>query len=359
MEKRLLVVMTILALFSASLFSASQDLTAYGKKNLRSANLHLKEGRPEKALPLYETVLQENPHNIEAMNNLAAIYYDTNKDYKKAHEYFTLTLQEINDVFTEYETLKESDEKAAKKFYKREIKKKDLTEMQERTPKFIQSCWIKLFNDAQEDFNAENYEISLDKFIYVYDLGPDSVVTMKMLAYNYMKLNDEENSLVFLEKVAENDLTDGMVRTQIGNTYFERGDYETASKWYNKAIEINPDNVDNYFNLAITYTKLKDQENTLSAYEKVLEFEPENLDALLYASNIHATLGNLDKSIEYLKKAIEVEPGNADRISFLAFKLAQEKRWDEALKYATMWKEIDQESTEAQNLINLANQNLK
>lgn len=359
MKKVVLIGLAMLLIGSVSLFAASQDLTAEGNKNLRSASLHLKEGRSEKALPFYELVLEENPHNIEALNKMAGIYYDFNFDYKNANQLYSTLLVELNEVYTEYNTLLQTDEKAAKKFHKKYIKKINLDEIKELTPKLIQSCWVKLFLDAQAEVEAENLQSSLDKFLYVLEIAPDSVKTLKMIAFVYAKMGDEAQSLNYMVKVAEKDPLDDMVRTQLGNSSFENGNYEDAVKWYKASAEINPENVDNYFNMALAYNKLKDQNNTLLGYEKVLKFEPDNLDALIPASNIHAALGNLEQSLIYLKMAIELEPTNIDWISFLAFKLAQEKRYSEVLEYATMWKNLDPESTDAQQLINLAKQMLK
>ncbi len=76
--KKMLFVIGIISIFGTSLLAVSQELSAQGKKNLRSANIHLGGERYEKAMPLYEEVLAENPNQIDALNNLAAIYYDHN-----------------------------------------------------------------------------------------------------------------------------------------------------------------------------------------------------------------------------------------------------------------------------------------
>ncbi|MDO9578790.1 MAG: tetratricopeptide repeat protein [Candidatus Cloacimonadales bacterium] len=400
MKKVILTGLAILVIGSVSLFAASQDLTAEGNKNLRSANLHLREGRPEKALPFYELVLEDNSHNIEALNKMAGIYYDFNFDYKKAIAIYTNVLVEIDEVYAEYNTLMQTDEKAAKKFHKKYIKNIKLDDINERIPKLMQICWVKLFLDAQTDTQNDSLQSALDKFLYVLEIAPDSVKTLKMIAFVYSKMGDEVQSLNYMEKVAEKDTLDDIVRTQIGNTNFENGNYEAALKWYKAAAQINPESVDNYFNMALAYNKLKDQENTLISYEKVLKFEPDNLDALIfaseiyeklgnkeqslayletalqqykkilesdpdnidvlaYSSNIYEKLGNMDESIKCLKKAVDLDPQNINWISYLTYTLTREKRYAEALVYAKKWLELVPNSEEAVNYINLTNQMIK
>ncbi len=86
--KKILFLIGFISIFGTSLLIASQDLSVQGKKNLRSANMHLGGGRTEKALPLYEMVLEENPNQIDALNNLASIYFDFKADYPQARDYF-------------------------------------------------------------------------------------------------------------------------------------------------------------------------------------------------------------------------------------------------------------------------------
>ena len=119
--KRIIVIIGIISIFGTSLLAISQDLSVQGKKNLRSANMHLGGNRHEKALPLYEQVLEENPNHIDALNNIAAIYYDNEGDYTKAREYFIRLIDMINSIFAEYDEIKQTDEKAAIKFFTENI----------------------------------------------------------------------------------------------------------------------------------------------------------------------------------------------------------------------------------------------
>ncbi len=359
MKIKILVVILLSSLFISTNYAADQDLNAEGKKNLRSANMHLKAGRYERALPLYEEVLEINPHHIESLKNVGSIFFDIKNDYKKALEYFTKTQDEIDDIYAEYEQLLLEDEKEAGKFFKKYIKKADLEDIQGDLNNLIASSWVKLFNDAKEYFDNEDYETALNKFLYVYEIAPDSIQTTKMLAYTYSRLNMPDESLQYMIKSAEMDKTDDFVRTNIGNVYYQNGEYEEAIKWYQEAAEINPEVIDNHFNMALAYMSLQDDENTMYAFERVLEIDPENLDAIVNISNIAARLEDHEKSMEYLKKAVEVDPENEEFVSILTYKLAQDKKFEEVLKYAEKWKELNPESEDAQQLIDLAKQRMK
>jgi tetratricopeptide (TPR) repeat protein len=354
--------MILIAFFTAmviGLSAASQALDAEGSKNLRSANMHLGGGRYEKALPLYEQVLEQNPHHIEAIRKIGGIYFDVNKDYHTAYIFFVKALNEIDDVYSDYESMLSENEKEAQKFYKSEIDKPKLAKAKEELNKLKHDAWALLFNSAKEAFDSENYQKALKLYLEMEDLTPDSLKVLKMISYAYNLLEQKDESFEYMLKIAEIDENDDFVRTNIGNIYYERKEFEKAIEWYRNSAEIDPQVIDNYYNMALAYNQLKDIENTLWAWEKVHEIDPNDIDVVKNISNIAATLDQIDKSLDFLKKAIALEPENEETVKFLTYKLVQEKRFKEALEYAQKWKEINPESEEANQMINYAKQNLK
>jgi len=322
-------------------FANWQKLTFQGEGKLRSANMHLNGGRVDKALPLYEAVLEENSNNIEALVKIAGIYFDVKNDYLKANEFYSKIIEKIDGKFSEYEELKIVDKKTANKFYKKEIKKFKLNENLELAIKIKSHCWTKLFIEAQNNFQNEDYENALKEFQIVYEIAPDSIKTIKMLSYVYTKLGNNKKSLEFMIKAVEVAPDDDVVRTQIANTYFENGDYTQAIEWYKKATKVNPKSLDNFYNIAIAYTKAKNDSGAYVAFKKVVELEPENINAIINVSNLASNLGYTQESIDYLKKAVELEPKNISYLQFLCGKLYQEKKYDELIDYGQKWYSVE------------------
>jgi len=395
----------VVIILSASIIVAEeyQDLTSEGKKNLRSANMHLGGERIQKALPLYFEVVNENPYHIESLKKIAGIYYDFKKDYYTASEYYQKAIAAIDKEIEALEKEISENPKKEKKI-KKEID--SFLEDREFLDKLNTSCWTQLFVNAQYKFtiandfyalNPQNLDLTdpnniaaindllkkvmvdtievetvaenpvnieeistpfdnlldetIEDFKKLYDFAPDSIKTIKMLSYAYNVKQDEEESLNYLIKVAELDPDDELVRQQIANSFYSSGNYEEALKWFQSAAEANPDNPDSYFNMGITYEKLENHEEAFKAFEKVVEIDPENLDAILYASNIASKIDRKDDSIKYLKMAIELDPGNINYLSFISYYLFQEKKYDEVIIYAEKWFDADNTSKEAAQLI--------
>ena len=396
---RFIMAMVIL-IMSVSLFSEEyQDLTAVGKKNLRSANMHLGGGRFEKALPLYLEVVNENGNHIEALENLSGIYYDKKGDYYGASEYIDKASAAIDLELEAFEKMIEEKPQKEKKIRK---KMEPLVEKKEHLALLKKGCWVNLFKSAKGKFDFANkfytmnpetldltdattvesinemlmrigpdtitdenqmtieeitakFDVIMDESISdyekLYTYAPDSTNTIKMLAYAYNVKGNEDKEIEYFIKAAEADTSDELVRQKLGNIFFSKDDNENAVIWFEEAKIVNPENIDNYNNLGIVYSAMDNKEKALENYEEVVKLNPDDLNTIINISNISNGLGDVNKSIDYLKKAIELDPENVDFLQFLSYRLFNEKRYAETITYAEKWYNIDNTSKEAASLV--------
>lgn len=361
--KRIIVIIGIISIFGTSLLAISQDLSVQGKKNLRSANMHLGGNRHEKALPLYEQVLEENPNHIDALNNIAAIYYDNEGDYTKAREYFIRLIDMINSIFAEYDEIKQTDEKAANKFFKENIKKPKLEKMLESVIKFRDNCFTQLVNSGKLKIQSEEYNDAIEIFTNIAEIVPDSTITYRLIALCYEKLDDLENSRNYFIKTAELDPTDVYAMQQVASLYYNEEKFIESGNWYLKAAKNDAENPDNYYNAGIAYKNAGNDSLSYFAFQKVLEFDPENISIAVTLSNIALSLKDNEASTLYLQKAVEIDivDGTVDNtvyVTTLCYKLYGLKKFDELIKYAEMWHSFDSSSKEAVQMLYNASKEL-
>ena len=349
--KILFVAGLISLIFATSLAAASQELSAAGGKNLRSGNMHLSGKRFEKALPLYESVLEENPHNIEAMQNVAAIYYDNKMQYAVAYDYYTLIIAEIEDLFAEYETKKQTDEKAASKFYKKQIKKPKYNKVIDDMKKLKQSCWIKLFNKGQEFYKAEAYEEALAEYETLKVMAPDSIKTHKMIAMIYTKKGDTEKAIDAYKNISNQNPADMAPIQQVAALLYGQEKFAEAADWYIKAIELDPSNIDDYYNAAICYSKAENNVDAFTYYAKTVEIDPTHFDAIINASNSALANEDVDNQLLYLGKASEIDPGNLGIIQKVCYGYVGQQKYKEALPFAEKLKLLLPDNADIDNLL--------
>ena len=360
---KILFLIGIISIFGTSLLFAAQELSVQSKKNLRSANMHLGGDRHEKALPLYELVLEENPNQIDALNNIAAIYYDMKGDYPKAREYFIRLIDVINDIFAEYEEIKTTDEKAAKKFFKENIKKPKLEDMLESVIHFKDNCITQMVNSGKLKIQSEEYEAAIEIFTNIAEIVPDNTVTYRLMALCYEKLDDMENARNYFIKTAELDSTDVYAKQQVASLYYNEGKFIESGNWYLEAAKNEVENPDNYYNAGLAYKNASNDSLSYSAFQQALEFDPENINIVVTLSNIALSLKDNNASTFYLQKAVNIDlvDGTIDNpmyVTTLCYKMYGLKKFDELIKYAEMWHSFDNSSKEAVQMLYNASKEL-
>ncbi len=65
----------------------------------------------------------------------------------------------------------------------------------------------------------------------------------------------------------------------MGIAYFQRGDAETAISEFNKAIEMNPQHVNAWFNLGLVSDQSGKKDGAINAWKRFLELEPSGSNA--------------------------------------------------------------------------------
>ena len=90
-------------------------------------------------------------------------------------------------------------------------------------------------------------------------------------------------------------------------------EFDNAILDYTKAIQLNSQMTDAYYNRAYISLIRKDIPNpniekAVSDLEKALELNPKFIDALYAIAEKKKKLGNYHKALEYLEKLIQIEP---------------------------------------------------
>lgn len=103
-------------------------------------------------------------------------------------------------------------------------------------------------------------------------------------------------------------------------SYFYRGvahqaleNFDEAMLDYTKALKLNPNMIDAYYNRAkITLSRKDitnpDIEKAVADLEKALEMDNKFVDALFAMAAAQKKLGNYHKSLEFLEKLLQLEP---------------------------------------------------
>ena len=89
-----------------------------------------------------------------------------------------------------------------------------------------------------------------------------------------------------------------------GNQCHSQNDPAGAAACYRKAIELNPDFWEAFYNLGIAYQELDKRDQALAAYQRALELDPNNINVINNLGIILQESGNQSKAIQCFEQAL-------------------------------------------------------
>lgn len=90
----------------------------------------------------------------------------------------------------------------------------------------------------------------------------------------------------------------------------QKGEYDNAISYFNRAINYDENNPEIYLNLARTYRKKHDYNNAVKYAEKASGMTPSDVNPLILLGNINYELSNWDEAVRYYEKALKIDSNN-------------------------------------------------
>ena len=97
------------------------------------------------------------------------------------------------------------------------------------------------------------------------------------------------------------------VLTSIGNCHRKLKTFSVGLAYFQKALDLEPNNFYALFGMADCYRGMNDQENSLLYWEKILKRDPNNKVILTRAGDAYRSMGDFDKAEAYYKSALNIE----------------------------------------------------
>jgi tetratricopeptide (TPR) repeat protein len=215
----------------------------YENSLLSDADYYFRKGLCDRALPLYEQVLQKKPVNPGALV-AAGICSSKQEAFEKAvHYYQTLIDQE---------------------------------------PAF----YLPHFNLGAIYSRLEQWEAAEREYQQAVGLEPSLGKAYQNLGLLYMKQGDMDRAMKAFEKTVENNPCFKGAQNNLGILYANAGRYDEASSAFTRAIRIDSTYVAAYRNLGKTYLIQGKVSNASEAFEQALTIDPKDESVLRLRDSI-------------------------------------------------------------------------
>lgn len=242
--------------------------------------------------------VSEPKYVIEKINSIVYEYRDQKILFKIRAEAY-LNIQDYQEALTDYlhySTLDPSDSLVLFEISKLYEALSDINNAANfgervylRLPNFVDNIKhliklnIKLGNEDKAKILSEK-TLSLTK--------QDSYSKQKKAISDVSKFFEKENEVQKLEGHSEEE------KIKIANSYYRKGDYQNAMSMYHECYKNNNQNTWVCFRLANSYSLLNKNKKALEFYQKVLDIEPDNFHAINNMGSIYYKLGDYNKSRE-------------------------------------------------------------
>lgn len=129
---------------------------------------------------------------------------------------------------------------------------------------------------------------------------------------------------------------------QHATTYFTEKDWLNARLYFDKSLEVFPDNIASLNNAGVCLTNLEKYVEAIPYYERILEIEPNNLTALNNKGWSLQEIYQLDNAKGCYEKALEIDPNRIDSLNnFGVLYLEHLCYYDKAIEYFDKISQID------------------
>ncbi|MBO1349106.1 MAG: tetratricopeptide repeat protein [Hormoscilla sp. GUM202] len=262
---------------------------------LKEALSHYKAGRLDKARAVYLAMLKQQPHQVEAMQMLGIIAYQT-PEYDRAINYFQQVISIKPDWPETYNNLGASFWEQGK--------------IEQAIAAYKQAIAVK--PDYHDAYN--NLVVALEKQGKRLELRE-----------THQRGGSPHQSGATPEKLAA-------MRRQEKRYREASAHYQQALACYEKVISIDPKCADAYYNAAKIMEKQNRREEAIAYCKKAIAIKPK---AKFYnqLGNCYQRWGNLAEAIACYQKAIALKPDFADAYSNLGVALQEQLKLQEAMSY--------------------------
>ena len=167
------------------------------------------------------------------------------------------------------------------------------------------------------------------------------------MAYDYYQKGNLENALDnALQSIALNE-TDDNAQMLVATIHHETGHSNEAIPYFEKAVNLNPNNIQYHYNFGLALKKIHRYRDALDQINHALKIEPNNIPCINEAGLICIELGEHENAKEHLSRAHNLDPNNKTTLVFLSYHCVKTKLLNEAISFAEQALKIDPEFAQA------------
>jgi len=187
------------------------------------------------------------------------------------------------------------------------------------------------FSKANQFFKDGKYRKAITEYENTVKYNPKMIQAYRFLGESYKSLfkpgvdapeNKEiaDKALAAFQKAYEAEPNSKEIIFSLGDMYDKLRNVKEAEKYYLKILDLEPENMGNYYVVAEFYKRYASEKEELRAkavsmYLRRIELDPENPQGYAYMANYYdqiSPIPDFDKAVEFLNMRAQLDPNNAE-----------------------------------------------
>lgn len=294
------------------------------------AAAYLKLPDYDNALKVYEDILAQNPKNRDVQTEVIKIYFRQNRNDEAFQKFGMLLDKDTVDFETKLGVALAFFDASQQDSTALPVARSILETLQQSYPhQWMPEYYLALL-DSKSDISA----VSEQKMKDILARADTSLEAHVQVGFFYYERNQLNDALVIFQNGVEKFPADFRLNYLTGNTYYRLGKLKESLPYLEKALQINPQDINSLSTLGIVYDDLLMDNECDKLYESAFKYYPDNVLLLNnYAYHLAQRGIKLDKALELSRKTVEAEPQNSSYLDTYGWIFYKLKDYKNAKKY--------------------------
>ena len=185
---------------------------------------------------------------------------------------------------------------------------------------------------GQEYAELEQWEKALPELMKAWEAMPDDVSILTLLSHSLAQLGVRDKAVLILERTLElHGATPEIIGVML-NLSLELAMHEVAAKLCRVLIEADPNNPNNYVNLATAYTGMNMLDESIDMLQSIIPMFPENSNLWNVLATQVRSRDGVDAASVFFEEALRLAPNDFKILSNYGHSLLMKGDWDKALE---------------------------
>lgn len=142
------------------------------------------------------------------------------------------------------------------------------------------------------------------------DVDPSEAMARNLYAHEQLGTHCLVDPDVELRETLRNRQDYALAHLELAEKFYARGRYQYALDRYQRAVELDPRNVQAHYGLGLVQTRLGQYKAARASFEKALELQPNLVDAALSLGLLDYRQGRFEAARKHWQAALKRDPQN-------------------------------------------------